>query len=373
MAINYPNFLNAPIQESPLNNIFENAFKGYSLSQAPQQLADEKKQRQLANAIKEKALAHKDTEYSLSDQLKRAKIGQANRPEAIKGALANAFNLRKSLDPNSTTYEKDLGAVNNYINKLGASSNGVQISTSPDGGVEVSVGGKGETANVLGLPRLPKGQTYLFDDNQKPIGVGKPLSETEKKEAGGREYFNTLQPFLNKAQAPYSGKGSTKQFESDVINYSTDVEAKNRIDNLLAADKLLFSGVVKENATLGGANTNKVYDRLTKSLKNSEVYPLLKEIAKYQLPQGYTEASGNIFNKILNEATEKSQNLPAYKASYFNKKNNIENSSAALSKSLNENKKSSTKVIKVGNDTYDIPAHLVQRFLKEHPGAKANG
>ena len=108
------------------------------------------------------------------------------------------------------------------------------------------------------------------------------------------------------------------KFESDLMNYATDEAARNRINNFLASEKLLFSSAVKENATLGGANTNKVYDRLLKSLQSSEVYPILKDLAKYQLPQGYAVDVGNIFQQKLNEATLKAKNMPAYKVSYFN-------------------------------------------------------
>lgn len=345
MAIQFTDFSRAPLntQESPLSSIFENVLKGYKMSQEPAKMKQESSARELANSLKKLEVEHKPKEYELTDQhksltnsmlskanehyeekyglerdLKKAQINKANRPEALKGALAQAMQLRKSLNPDSPDYERDLAEVNNYINKLGASKNGIQVSTSPEGGVEVSIGGQGDKA-IAGMPALPKGQTYLFDENKKPIGIGKPYSEAEKKEASGRASFNLWQKFITDAQAPYSGQGASQQFESDVADYSEDPEAKERIDNLLAADKLLFSTTVKEEATLGGANTNQAYNRITHSLQNSEIYPFLKGIAKYQLPQGYSKASSDIFNQKVNEGTELGQNIPAYKAYYFDK------------------------------------------------------
>jgi hypothetical protein len=68
MAIQFTDFTRAPVQESPLKNIFEDAFKGYSLSQIPGKLADEKKQRELANQLKSLEVEHKPKEYALTDQ-----------------------------------------------------------------------------------------------------------------------------------------------------------------------------------------------------------------------------------------------------------------------------------------------------------------
>ena len=315
MAIQFTDFSKIAPQKAPFADVFESALKGYQMEEAPKQIALEQKKSALANALQEKALAHKDKEYSLADSLAQAKINAANRPASTKlnGALAQAFELRKQFPEGSKEYEQ----VTNYINKLGTSANGVQISGTPGGGFEISVGGQGETASIPGLPKLRVGETYLFDENKTPIGIGKPYSEAEKKEVSGREAFNIYQKFITDAQAPYSGKGSTRQFEDDVRNYESDAAAKDRIDKLLAADKLLFSATVKEEATLGGANTNQAYNRITNSLQNSEVYPLLKKIAKYQLPQGYAKSSSDIFSNVLNQGTEAGHKVPAYKPYYF--------------------------------------------------------
>lgn len=353
MAFTLPNFLGHPGADSPWKDALENVLKGYKMSQEPAKMKQEASARELANGLKDLELKHKPKEFELDDRgkelvnsmrdkanshyeekfqmardLNKARLDKLTRPEALKDSLSQAFRLRDSLDKNSPNYSQDLQAVNNRINKLSTRGSGIQVSTSPDGGVEVSVGGNGEVANTLGLAPLPKGQTYLFDENRKPIGIGKPYSEAEKKERSGREAFNIYQKFITDAQAPYSGKGSTRQFEDDVRNYESDPKAMQRIDDLLAADKLLFSATVKEEATLGGANTNQAYNRITHSLQNSEIYPLLKKISKFQLPKGYAKSSSDIFSKVLNQGTEAGQNIPAYKPYYFNqnKSNNAPSS-----------------------------------------------
>lgn len=353
MAIQFTDFSRAPLLDAPGKDIFENVLKGYQMSQEPAKMQQE-------------------MEY------KKALMQKALQPQVPKGALADAFQIRKGLDPNSPTYERDLGEVNNYIKKLGTSSNGVQISSSPEGGFEVSVGGSGQNALIPGFPKLKQGEVPLYDDNKKPIGIGKPYTEGEKKEASGRAAFNIWQKFITDAQAPYSGKGATRQFESDVQNYSTDENAKTRIDKLLAADNLLFSATVKEEATLGGANTNQAYNRITHSLENSEIYPFLRKISKYQLPQGYKKSSSDLFNQILNEGTEAGQNIPAYKPYYFNqnqKKNNSQMQGSRAPTTSTTTAKSEPKIIstsngittiKNGDKTLHIPNNLVDRYMNEH-------
>lgn len=398
MQINYPNFIAAPNEKSPFDDLLENVLKGYKIQQEPEKMRQEGEQRTLANSLKQLELEHKPKEYALGDQektlanslhskalehyeenyalekqLKEANIKKANQPQALKGALAAAFQLRNNLNPTDPNFEKDKLAIDNYIQNLGTKGgNGIQVSSTPEGGFQVSIGGQGQTASLPGLPKLKTGESYLFDEKQQPIGVAKPMSEGEKKEAAGREFFNKVQPFVNEAQSYYSGKNSTERFENDVANYETDPAAKNRIDDLLAADSLLFSEIVKENATIGGANTNKVYERLTKSLQKSEVYPILKDLSRFQLPAGYAKASGDIMRQKLNEATDAAQNLPAYKTFYFNKDKN-----GALSEKLAAGKAQPTKpvivgtangitTIKNGNKTLRIPEKLVDKYMQDH-------
>jgi hypothetical protein len=68
MAINYPNFLAAPVQKSPFENLFENVLKGYEMQQKPAQMKEEQSARQLANKLREMEVEHKPKEYELNDK-----------------------------------------------------------------------------------------------------------------------------------------------------------------------------------------------------------------------------------------------------------------------------------------------------------------
>lgn len=413
MAVNnWGDYSKAPILASPWKTAFEDVLSGYKMQQEPGKMAQEKekrglanklsqlenehkpkeyelndKQKSLANALSSKALEHYEEKYGLEKRLKEAQINKANQPAGLKGALANAFQLRDTLDKKSPTYQKDLGAVNSYINKLGTSSNGVQVSGSPGGSFEISVGGssKDQQANIQGLPPLPKGQVWLYDEQGEVKGRGEPYKEAEKKEEGGRAAFNIYQKFITDAQSPYSGRDSNARFQSDVDNYETDPAAKDRIDKLLAADNLLFSATVKEEATLGGANTNQAYNRITHSLKTSEIYPLLQTAAQYQLPPGYAKASKDIFNTVLNQGTEAGHKIPAFKA-YYTKTGDKINSpeQAAQSKALSKGKmaKENPEIIEMRNGfatiknegkTFRIPEALVDKYMIEHSQSELGG
>lgn len=386
MAMQLPDFTKAPLQDTVATNFSENLLKGYKMAQEPDKMAAEKKEKDLANKMKAKALEHYDENYNLDKQLKQAQIKKANRPAALKGAMARAFQLRDSLDPQSPNYEKDLKAVDKYIDKLGTNSKGVQVTSSPEGGFEVSIGGQGETAQVPGFPGLKKGEVPLYDKQGAPVGIGKPFTPAEAKEESGRQTFNVWQKFLTEAQAPYTGKGSNKRFLNDIKNYSKDPEAKSRIDNLIAADSLVFSTTVKEEATLGGANTNQAYNRLTHSLEKSEIYPKLRNLAQYNLPEGYIRASNDIFNKKINEGTQAGKDIPAYKPYYFNQNHRGSKVNtppeAALKKGFNANApkphenpvikgtKNGITTIEYGNDVYEVPEKHVDAFMVKYSKAK---
>lgn len=94
MAIQFTDFSRAPIQESPLKTLFEDAFKGYSMSQIPGKLADEKKQRELANQLKSLEVEHKPKEYALTDQGKS--LANALQSKALEH-YEEKFGLEKQL------------------------------------------------------------------------------------------------------------------------------------------------------------------------------------------------------------------------------------------------------------------------------------
>ena len=139
MPIQFTDFSSKPLLDSPAKTIFEDVLKGYEMSQKPGQLKQESQKRELVNQLKTLEVEHKPKEYALGDQekslanalkakanshyeenyqmgkqLKQAQINKANKPEALKGALAAAFQLRSNLNPDDPNYQKDTNAINNF-------------------------------------------------------------------------------------------------------------------------------------------------------------------------------------------------------------------------------------------------------------------
>lgn len=70
MAINFTDFSQAKLLDSPFKNIIEDAFKGYSMSQIPKEIKQEQQKKELANQLSKLDLEHKPTEYALGDKNK---------------------------------------------------------------------------------------------------------------------------------------------------------------------------------------------------------------------------------------------------------------------------------------------------------------
>ena len=94
MAINYPNFLFAPVQKSEFSNLFEDALKGYQMSQAPAKMQQEATARELANKLKGLEVEHKPKEYELNDQGKS--LANALHAKALEH-YEERFNLERDL------------------------------------------------------------------------------------------------------------------------------------------------------------------------------------------------------------------------------------------------------------------------------------
>lgn len=107
MSINFTDFSKAPIQDSPVKTMFEDALKGYQMSQEPSRMARDAKKEALANSLQELALKHKPTEYSLEDALKQAQtrhynaMGSGSGTAKVNGMVANYV----ATHPNATQDE----------------------------------------------------------------------------------------------------------------------------------------------------------------------------------------------------------------------------------------------------------------------------
>lgn len=404
MAINFTDFSKAQILDSPVKDMFENAFKGYSMSQIPGKLADEKKQRELANQLKSLEVEHKPKEYALNDQqkslanalnskalehyeekygqekeLREVNLKKANQPEGLKGALATAFQLRDKLDPDSPNYEQDKAAINSYINNLGQ-KNGAAPNMAPGQGVKINLP-EGKQGYVPGLGNLKKGWQPVKDAEGNDIGVNVPMSDKQVDQWKAKEKFDIIYPFLNKSFAEYTGQDSWEKFTRDAHNYNKDPEAKSRIDNFLAAKKLVSIGSTTENARIGGHATNVQLDELKKTLDSSEVFKKIEGGSGFVLPSKYAKNSGDIFKGFLDKVEKTAKtNIPAYEFRALNPQDNapsmeVNSSPAVEAKSNPEviSTENGITTVRNGNKTLKIPEHLVDRYIMEHSQQEFGG
>lgn len=405
MAVNFPNFLNAPSAESPWKNALESVLKGYQMQREPAKMEEEQKQRELANKLRGLELEHKPKQYALDDQgkslanalhskalehyeekygqekaLREANIRKANQPQTLKGALAAAFQLRNTLDPNDPNYEKDKSAINNYINNLGQ-KNGVMANMAPGEGIKINLP-EGKEGYITGLGKLKSGWVPVNDAQGNVIGVNVPMDANQIKEWKAKEKFDVIYPFMNESLSEYSGGGSWEKFLQDVKNYRADPAAQDRIDNFLAAKRLLSIGTTTENARIGGHATNVQLRDLKEKLDASEVHKRLEQGSQITLPRGYAKKSGDIFKSYLDQVELAAKNdVPAYE---FRPLNPGQKTQSAQSVPLTSNSQSSSvaepgavmprilgtqngiTTIKHAGKFYRMPEKLVDKFVQEN-------
>jgi hypothetical protein len=167
---------------------------------------------------------------------------------------------------------------------------------------------------------LKPGYEYIYDkDTGEKIGDKSEPSENEKKEIRGRLSFNYLQPIVTDGLNEYSGKGSWTKYAYDAAHYKTNEASRNRIDKFLRAKNLLFATTVKDDAALGGANTNQVYNRMLKSLDSSDIKPIMESIAqKHLLPSEAFKKASVQQNLHISKASDYSiNNIPARIMHYY--------------------------------------------------------
>lgn len=189
---------------------------------------------------------------------------------------------------------------------------------------------KEDTANAMNAGRIRRATGLKQDENyinakgevvdteKEATAIRRPYSEREKKEQSGRRSFNITYPFILKSTSYYSGKGSIKRFNDDIANFDTDPKAQKRILNYITASQLVTQGIIKEDATLGGANTNQVYNRLAKSLSSSDLPIKFEQLERqFRLPNSANLKAGLKFQEILNKSLKAGESLPSRTTEYL--------------------------------------------------------
>jgi len=170
------------------------------------------------------------------------------------------------------------------------------------------------------LSGLKQGEHYVYDpETHEKVGVQRPYTAKEREDESGRHFFNEVFPTINNGFKDFIGKDSVKHFIHYADNYGKDPIATRKIDDLLLAEKLTTSGIVKEAATLGAGKTNMTYRNLLKSFPGSDIPHLIERYGKeLKLPTDAFVKAGVRFNHMLNQATEKSINsVPAVKTIHY--------------------------------------------------------
>lgn len=361
MAVQFPNFLNAQILKpdySGIGDALQNVLAGYEGAQRPQQLRDEAESRKYDNMVKaiQAEFARPTAEAGL--ELTKTQIDKAKNPP-LTGELGQLFALRQRF-PEGT---KEREWIESVIQNKAAGSAGTQFGFNPETGEFTFTQGGVAQGNkkFAGLPELKKGENYVYDpESHAPIGISRSLTPAETKEEAGRNFFNTIYPEINRGLSEYSSGDAYGKFVQDIYNYNKDPEAKTRVDDYLLAKKLLSAGVVKENATLGGANTNRSYQQLRDTLDSSVLNKHFEQILKtIGVSSEANKIVGDRFQDILNSAQEKaSTSVPAQRINYFNPQSRAAGQIGG--------KPYSDADIKATAKKYNLSESEVRRRLKEH-------
>lgn len=383
MAFQIIDYTKTPFLPSPGQNLFENVLKGYQIAKEPAKMAEEQKQRELANQLKSLEVEHKPTEYALSDKektLANAIREQALKHPMMKGAFGNAMQIRENLDPNDPNYERDLKAINNYMDRLAGGASQVSLGQAGQG-IKIDLP-QGKSGFVPGLGKLKSGWVPVQDDQGNVIGVNVPMTDKQIDQWKAKEKFDVIFPFMNQSLSTYSGRNSWENYIKDARNYNSDPSAKERIDNYLAARSLMSIGSTTENARIGGHATNAQLKALKDTLDSSEIHKRLEQGAGFVLPSKYAQASGDIFKAYLDKVEETAKtNVPAYEFRSLNPGINT----PAMSNPLVQNAAVSNappEVLSVNNGIaqvrhqgklLNIPERLLDRFMMEHSPQGAGG
>lgn len=317
MALQTFNWANLPVQESPLTNLWENAFKGYQMGRAPAKMDEEQSQRQQALALQKLELEHKPKEFELSDQQKT--LANAIQSEALK-------NL-----PEKTRLE--MARIQSQINKNNRAETG--LGNAPKA--------SGDIANELVIQGLE--ERFGKDDPRilNLRNIQKAKEEANKAKASNQEkYANSLSFRLlppdekKRAVAMTSGMGmDPTEGEAALVSGKTLSEiAKEKgikLDKVIPIYPAAGENIkqmqrraafvnelsnLEEKTTEGMAKyQNKFYgyslDQIADSIKNDDPDTQGKVLASRALQPEIAAlrlkvAGGNIGIEAIREMTEKS-------------------------------------------------------------------
>jgi hypothetical protein len=319
MAINFPTMPKfTPEEAGALPDLQQAIMQGLGnymqLQTQPKQMAQDFLAKQLANKM-----AGVQAQYAEPTAQANLELLQARRAKALQPSVTGLSPLEKAISGMQRIRQQygvespEAKMAQDYASRLAAGPAGMSFGVDKEGNITFSQGG------VAGGAKLKTGESYVTDDQGKPIGIAAPPTTEEAKEISGGASFNYTLPIMNQGSAPYLGKGGATQIAQDIYNQESSPEAKERLINLIVAKKLSSAAAIKENATLGGSNTLGALNQIKKSFSNIGLPENVDNfLGKYAFSNDVLTEADRRFVDVINQMREASASaVPARKVRYF--------------------------------------------------------
>lgn len=319
MAINFPTMPRFTPEESgsmpDLQQAIMQGLGNYMQMQTqPKQMAQEFLSRQLQNKMLGTQAQFAEPTAQAQLNLLQAQAAKARQPSMTGlSPLEKAIMGQERIQQRYGAESPQAKLAQDYASRLAAGPAGMSFGVDKEGNITFSQGG------AVGGAKLKTGESYVTDDQGKPIGIAAPPTTEEAKEISGGASFNYALPKMNAGSAPYLGKSGAAQLAQDIYNQESSPEAKQRLINLIVAKKLSSAAAIKENATLGGSNTLGALNQIKKSFSNIGIPESLDSfLGKYAFANDILAEADRQFVDTINNMREASASaVPARKVKYF--------------------------------------------------------
>lgn len=319
MAINFPNMPRfTPEEAGAMPDLQQAIMQGLGnymqMQTQPKQMAQDFLAKQLSNKMLGTQAQYAEPTAQAQLNLLQAQAAKARQPSVTGlSPLEKAISGLQRIKQQYGMESPEAKMAQDYASRLAAGPAGMSFGIDKEGNVTFSQGG------VAGGAKLKTGESYVTDDQGKPIGIAAPPTPEEAKEISGGASFNYTLPIMNQGSAPYLGKGGATQLAQDIYNQESSPESKQRLVKLIVAKKLASAAAIKENATLGGSNTLGALNQIKKSFSNVGIPENIDNfLSKYAFSNDVLTEADRQFVDVINQMREASASaVPARKVRYF--------------------------------------------------------
>lgn len=319
MAINFPTMPRfTPEEAGAMPDLQQAIMQGLGnymqMQTQPKQMAQDFLAKQLSNKMLGTQVQYAEPEAQAKLRLLEAQRAKAMQPSMTGlSPLEKAFMGQERIQQRYGAESPQAKLAQDYASRLVAGPAGMSFGVDKEGNITFSQGG------AVGGAKLKTGESYVTDEQGKPIGIAAPPTSEEAKEMSGGASFNYTLPIMNSGSAPYLGKGGATQLAQDVYNQESSPESKQRLVKLIVAKKLASAAAIKENATLGGSNTLGALNQIKKSFSNVGIPENINNfLGKYAFSNDVLTEADRQFVDVINQMREASASaVPARKVKYF--------------------------------------------------------